>query len=402
MSEYWLKLHILLVMNQQRLIFAQIVDEIDRKIFQRCVDKYEGNARVRTFTCRNQFLCMAFGQLTRRESLTDIVTCLQAHNNKLYMMGIHGEISKSTLADANEKRDWRIYADLAQRLIKKARPLYQDEDFGVDLKDTVYALDATTIDLCLNLFPWAKFRKRKGAVKLHTLIELRGSIPTFIDITEGKVHDVNVLDTLEIEPGAWYVMDRGYVDFARLYSMDQALGFFVIRAKSNYRYKRISSSAVDKSSGVRSEQTIKMASKKASKDYPDKLRRIRYYDKETKKYFVYLTNNFTVAALIICQLYKARWKIELFFKWIKQHLRIKRFFGTSSNALKTQVWIAICVYVILAIIKMEFKLEQSIYSISQILSLSSFEKVSLYELLTEFENRKEPIDSHNQLMLNGV
>ena len=382
------------------MIFAQIFDLLHREQFQRCVNRYGGDKRVRSFSCRDQFLCMAFGQLTRRESLSDIVTCLQAHAHKVFFMGIRGNVAKSTLADANEKRDWRIYAKLAQTLITKARDLYSQEELDFELEDTVYALDATTIDLCLNLFPWAHFRKTKGAVKLHTLIDLRGSIPTFVEITPGNVHDVNVLDRLIIEPGAYYVMDRGYIDFTRLFLFREALAYFIIRAKKRLRYIRLRSRPVDKSSAVRSDQEIRLRGFYPSKNYPDKLRRIRFYDAETDRYFIFLTNNFTLPALIICQIYKARWKIELFFKWIKQHLRIKKFFGTSPNAVKTQVWIAICVYVIIAILKKQFHLQLSLHRISQILSLSAFEKVPLYELLTDFDHNISYNQTHNQLTFN--
>ena len=387
-------------MNQQRMVFSQIFDLLHREQFQRCVKRYSGDKRVRSFSCRDQFLCMAFAQLTRRESLNDIVTCLCAHSDKLFSMGIRSNIAKSTLADANEQRNWRIYADLAYVLIKKARRLYADEALDFELEETVYALDATTIDLCLSLFPWAHFRTTKAAVKLHTQIDLRGSIPTFIEITPGKVHDVNMLDALVLEPGAYYVLDRGYVDFARLFLFSEAMAYFVIRAKSHLNYIRLRSLKVVHGSGVCSDQVIRFRGFYASKDYPQKFRRIRFYDADNGRHFIYLTNNFTLPALIICQMYKGRWKIELFFKWIKQHLRIKKFFGTSPNAVKTQVWIAISAYVLMAILKKQWQLELSLHRISQVLSLSVFEKVPFYELLTKPDHSSASSDHSNQLTFN--
>jgi len=355
--------------------------------FHKCVNRYNGNYRVKSFSCLDQFLCMAFAQLTYRESLRDIETCLRSMQNKLYHMGIRGTIAKSTLADANETRDWRIYADFCQVLIARARDLYKDETFSIELEQMVYALDSTTIDLCLSLFPWARFRKHKAAVKMHTLMDLKCSIPTFIKITDGKVHDVNILDSLIAEPGSFYIMDRGYLDFARLYAFSQLLAFFVIRAKSNLRARRLYSKPVDKSTGLKLDQTIVLTGYKTGKQYPDKLRKIRYVDLETNKNFTFLTNNFLLPALNVALLYKCRWQIELFFKWIKQHLRIKAFYGTSDNAVKTQLWIAISVYVLIAIIKKRLSVELSPYTILQILSIALFEKVPLVQMLTDFDCR---------------
>jgi len=332
-------------MNSGRILFAQLMGFLPMYEFRQCVERYQGNYKVKSFTCLDQFLCMAFAQLTYRRSLRDIEACLRASKNRLYHMGIRGKVSRNTLANANGVRDWRIYADFAQVLIAQARSLYAQEDFGVQLKQTVYALDSTTIDLCLALFPWAKFRKRKGAVKLHTLLDLRGAIPTLVVITHGKVHDVNILDQLIIEPGAIYVMDRGYLDFARLYRIDQCSAFFVTRAKSNFQFRRLYSQAVDKSTGVQCDQIIVPTGFYTQKDYPEKMRRIRYFDAENNKRMVFLTNNLSLPALTIAELYRSRWQIELFFKWIKQHLRIKNFYGNSANAVKTQIWIAISVYV---------------------------------------------------------
>lgn len=346
----------------------------------------------------DQFLCMAFAQLTYRESLRDIESCLRSMNNKLYHMGIRSKISKSTLSDANENRDWHIYADFAQVLIHRARLLYQDEPFGVELKQTVYALDATIIDLCLSLFPWAYFRKNKGAVKLHTLLDLRGNIPVFIDITCGKIHDVNILDSLIPEPGSFYIMDRGYLDFQRLYVLHQTSAFFVVRAKSNLRYRRLYSRPVKKSTGLRCDQTILLTIYQSAIDYPEKLRLIRFVDKDSNR-LIFLTNNFTLDALTIAELYKCRWQIELFFKWIKQHLRIKAFFGTSENAVKTQIWIAIAVYILVAIIKKRLKLKPSLYTILQIFSVTIFEKTPILQALLEADTIEQKGKSHNQLVL---
>jgi hypothetical protein len=342
---------------------------------------------------------MAFAQLTYRESLGDIVTCLRALQPKLYHLGIRGRVSKSTLADANENRDWRIYADFAHVLIGIARKLCANDAFGVSLKQTAYAFDSTTIDLCLSLFPWARFRKRKAAVKLHTLLDLRGSIPCFIGITDGKVHDVNMLDALILEPGSFYIMDRGYIDFERLYTLTQSLAFFVIRAKRNLDYQRRAYRQVDKSTGLRCDQTILLKGIKSSKDYPDPLRRIGYFDAQTNKHFVFLTNNFRLPALTIPQLYKCRWQVELFFKWIKQHLRIKAFYGTSENAVKTQIWIAISVYVLVAILKKQLRIERSLGEILQILSITLFEKLPMYQVVTEMNLQTEKSQICNQLEL---
>ena len=355
-------------------VFSHLMSFLPRRDFTACVARYGGDRRTRGFSCRDQFLCMAFAQLTYRESLRDIATCLRAMGSKLYHAGFRGRIARSTLADANRDRDWRIYADFAQVLIRRARKLYANKPLAVDLEQTVYSLDATTIDLCLNLFPWAKFRRRKGAVKLHTLLDLRGNIPCFIHVSHGKMHDVIALDHLPIEPGAFYIMDRGYVDFARLHRFTMTAAFFVVRAKRKLDYTRRARRQVDRSTGLRSDQTIVLAGPKSSRLYPGPLRRIAFYDGERKRRFVFLTNNFALPALVIAQLYKCRWQVELFFKWIKQHLRIKAFYGTSDNAVKTQVWIAISVYVLVAIVKKELRLERSLYEILQVLSIALFEK----------------------------
>jgi hypothetical protein len=380
-------------------IFSQLMEFIPRQTFSTCVARYHGNRKTQTFSCRDQYLCMAFAQLTWRESLRDIETCLRAHHAKLYHMGFRSVVSRNTLANANAVRDWRIYADLAQALIRIARPLYRDEPFGVELAHTVYALDATTIDLCLSVFPWAPFRATKAAVKLHTLLDLRGPIPTFIHISDGKMHDVQVLDELIPEAGAFYVMDRGYIDFYRLHDLHECQAFFVTRAKRNMAFRRRYSHAVDKSMGVRSDQTILLTGENSLRGYPDPLRRIRYYDVEKKRSFVFLTNNFSLPAVTIAQLYKCRWQVELFFKWIKQHLRIKAFFGTSENAVKTQVWIAVSVYVLIAIMKKRLGIEASLYTILQILSVTLFEKVPLYQALSETDTSIKTVDPANQLNL---
>jgi len=356
--------------------------------FHKYVERYGGDYRSR-FSCLDQYMCMAFAQLTYRESLRDIEACLRSMQSKLYHVGIRGTIARSTLADANEARDWHIYADFCHVLIDMARNLYRNEDFSVELAQMAYALDSTTIDLCLSLFPWAHFRKHKGAVKMHTLIDLKCSIPTFIEITDGKVHDVNILDTLIPEPGSFYVMDRGYLDFGRLYVLAQFLSFFVIRAKKNMAARRLYSNHVDKSTGLKFDQTIVLTGIKTSAMYPEKLRKIRYVDKETDKDFVFLTNNFFLPALSIAMLYKSRWQVELFFKWIKQHLRIKSFYGTSENAVKTQTWIAISVYVLIALIKKRLRLGLSPYTILQILSVTLFEKTPLIQLLTDSNYKAE-------------
>ena len=355
-------------MHDGRFIFAQLMDFLPRHEFNNCVRRYRGNSRNRGFSCFDQFFCMAFAQLSYRESLRDIETCLRAMGPKLYHAGLRGRIAKSTLADANEHHDWRIYADFAHVLIAAAKRLYINDGFAVDLDAAAYAFDSTTIDLCLALFPWARFRRRKGAVKRHALIDLRGNIPCFIRISKGKMHDVRALDDLPLEPGAFYMMDRGYVDFARLHVFTQRSAFFVIRSKRNMDYSRQPYQAVDKSTGLRSDQKITLQGVKTSLQYPEALRRITYFDAETQKRFAFLTNNWTLPALTIARLYKCRWQVELFFKWIKQHLRIKAFYGTSRNAVKTQVWIAISVYVLVAIVKKELKLERSLYEILQILS----------------------------------
>ena len=386
-------------MNIGRTVFAQIMDFIPLFQFRQCVARYNGNYKVITFTCLDQFFCMAFAQLTYRESLRDIEACLRVAKPKLYHMGIRSNVSRNTLAHANENRDWRIYADFAQVLIKIARELYANEDFGLELKNAVYAFDSTTIDLCLSVFPWAKFRKTKAAVKLHTLLDLRGNIPVVISITNGKTHDVNALDDLVFEPGAIYIFDKAYVDFARLYGIHQLLAFFVTRAKSNFVFRRLYSQPVDKSTGVRADQIIMVTGFYTLMDYPDKLRRIRYYDVKTKKRFVFLTNNFTLPAIVIAKLYKCRWQVELFFKWIKQHLRIKAFYGTSENALKTQIWIAISVYVLVAIVKKRLKLDRSLYTILQILSVTTFEKTPILQVLSAPNYETDTIDGDNQLNL---
>ncbi len=387
-------------MYSGKLVFSQLMDFQPMHQFRRCVDKYNGNYHMKFFSCFDQFLCMAFAQLSYRESLRDIESCLRAMQSKMYHMGIRSRISRSTIADANEKRDWRIYADFAQVLINIARDLYIDDDFGVELKEMVYALDSSTIDLCLSLFPWAKFRKTKGAIKLHTLLDLRGNIPTFISITDGKVHDVNILDELVPEPAAFYVMDRAYLDFNRLYTMNQCLAFFVIRSKINTKFRRLYSRKVDKSTGLRCDQIIILTGVDSAKDYPEKLRRVKFFDKKTDKRFSFLTNNFIVTALTIAELYKCRWQVEIFFKWIKQHLRIKSFFGTSENAVKTQIWIAISVYVLVAIVKKRLRLQDmSLYTILQILSVTLFEKTLLLQLLTESNYNNVAVDIDNQMKL---
>ncbi len=382
-----------------QLIFSQVMNCMPEYEFRKCVDYYEGNCRVRNFSCMDQFLCMAFAQLTYRESLRDIETCLRAMNTKLYHAGIRGRVSRSTLADANETRDWRIYADFAQVLIGMARKLYANDEFGVSLDQTAYAFDSSTIDLCLSLFPWAKFRKHKAAVKLHTLIDLRGSIPCFIRISSGNLHDVNALDDLPLEPGAFYVMDRGYIDFKRLYLFNLANAFYVTRAKRNLDYAWRFSSPVDTTTGLSSDQTIVLRGSKSSKDYPDPLRRVGYYDVETQKRFVYLTNNFALAALTIAQLYKARWRVELFFKWIKQNLRIKAFYRTSDNAVRTQIWIAISVYVLVAVIKKQLHVKRSLGEILQVLSVTLFEKIPVFEAFSMPIEKNGESSDHKQLSL---
>src|SRR4030043_11093 len=382
-----------------KTIFAQLMDFLPVYEFHQCVQRYHGHYKMKSFSCWDQFLCMAFAQLTYRERLRDIEACLRSAQRKLYHMGIRGKVSRNTLAHANQVRDWRIYADFAQILITRARRLYAHDSFGVELNQTAYALDSTTIDLCLSLFPWAKFRKRKGAVKLHTLLDLRGSIPCIVIITHGKIHDVTILDQLTFEPGAFYIVDRGYLDFTRLHKIHRAFACFVTRAQTNFQFKRLYSQPVDKSTGVQCDQIIVLKGFYAKKDYPDKLRRIRYFDATQNKWFVFLTNNFTLPALTIAQLYQSRWQIELFFKWIKQHLRIKAFYGTRENAVKTQIWIAISVYVLVAIVKRQLKLSLSPYTILQILSLTLFEKMPLYQAFAKnaYKNKFATID--NQLKL---
>jgi len=386
-------------MYDGQMIFSQLMDFVPRYEFRKCVTRYQGNSRVRTFSCWDQFLCMAFAQLTGRESLRDIEACLRALPDKRYHMGIRGKVSRSTLADANENRDWLIYADFAQVLINEARQLYADEPFGVDLDETVYALDSTTIDLCLSLFPWARFRKAKGAIKMHTLLDLRGNIPVYIRVSDGLLHDVNILDELIPEPGSIYIMDRGYIDFARLYNLDQLQAVFIIRSRKNLQFRRIYSRDVDRSTGLICDQIIRLTGLKPADKYPDQLRRIRYRDPETGKRFTFLTNNMILSALTIAELYRCRWQVELFFKWVKMHLRIKSFYGTSLNAVKTQIWIAICVYVLVAIINKRLKIERDLYTILQILSVTLFEKLPILQAVTDVDYSLLEGYSSNQLEL---
>jgi len=386
-------------MNYGSTIFSQITGFLPNHKFRQCVDRYNGNFRVRSFTCFDQFLCMAFAQLTFRESLRDIECCLRVMRDKLYHMGIRGNVSRSTLAYANENRDWRIYCDFAQILIHEARQLYANDDFGLELEETVYALDSSTIDLCLSVFPWAHFRKTKSAIKLHTLLDLHGNIPSFIAITDGKVHDVNILDLLIPEPGAIYVMDKAYLDFERLFTLHQHSAFFVTRSKINTKLRRLYSKPVDRSTGIICDQIVALTGYYAKKDYPDKLRRVKYFDSESGERFVFLTNQFSFSAETIASLYKSRWQVELFFKWIKQHLRIKSFYGTSENAVKTQIWIAISVYVLVAIIKKRMKLELSLYTILQIFSVSLFEKMPILEAFTRSDYKNKITTGHIQLNL---
>ena len=386
-------------MHQGTTIFAQIMDFLPKHKFRKCVDRYRGNFRTRSFSCFDQLMCMAFAQLTYRESLRDIECCLRAMHEKLYHMGIRGKVSRSTLAHANENRDWRIYCDFAQILIHEARQLYVNEEFGLELEQTVYALDSSTIDLCLSVFPWARFRRTKGAIKLHTLLDLRGNIPSFIAITDGKVHDVNILDLLIPEPGSIYVMDKAYLDFRRLFDLNQCAAFFVVRAKSNTQLKRLYSKPVDKSTGVQCDQVVVLTGFYSSKDYPAKLRRIRFFDSERNKRLVFLTNLFDLPPETIAALYRCRWQVELFFKWIKQNLRIKSFYGTSENAVKTQIWIAISVYVLVAIIKKRLKIELGLYTILQIFSVTIFEKILISQALTDNAYKNEITSRHIQLEL---
>lgn len=386
-------------MDTGKTVFAQLMDFLPVYEFHKCVQRYNGHYKVKHFSCWSQFLCMAFAQLTYRESLRDIEACLRSNQRKLYHMGFRGKVSRNTLAHANQIRDWRIYADFAQVLIAQARRLYANDSFGVQLNQTAYALDSTTIDLCLSLFPWAKFRAHKGAVKLHTLLDLRGSIPSLVIITHGKVHDVNILDQLCFEPGAFYILDRGYLDFGRLHAIHQASAFLVTRTKSNFRFRRLYSRPIDKSSGVQCDQIILLEGFYSHKAYPDKLRRIRFFDTDQNKRLVFLTNNFTLPALTIAQLFQCRWQIEIFFKWIKQHLRIKAFYGTTENAVKTQIWIAITVYVLVAIIKKQLKIDMSLYTILQILSVTLFEKTPILEALCVIQPPKLEGAPCNQLNL---
>jgi Domain of unknown function (DUF4372)/Transposase DDE domain len=386
-------------MLSDQYVFTQLMTFLPKHEFRSCVQRYRGDRRIRNFSCLDQFLCMAFAQLTYRDSLRDIETCLRAIQSKLYHLGIRGKVSRSTLADANERRDWRIYSDFAQALIRHARQLYAADSFGVDLEHTTYALDSTTIDLCLSLFPWAEFRRNKGAIKLHTLLDLRGNIPCFVLITDGKTSDVTVLDKLVIEPGAFYVKDRGYIDFARLHRFTRNMAFFVTRAKRNMDYSRRCYRPVDKSTGLRSDQTIILTGPKTSKAYPVPLRRISFCDPETEKRFVFLSNNFLLPALTIARIYKCRWQVELFFKWIKQNLRIKTFYGTSPNAVKTQVWIAISVYVLVAIVRKELKLDKSPGEILQILSITLCEKTPIFTVLSGQSTGTDDSPCCNQLPL---
>jgi transposase len=386
-------------MHTGRTVFAQVIKFLPRYEFQKCVTRYDGDRRVRSFTCWDQLLCLIFAQLTCRESLRDIVACLRAVDGRLYHMGIRGTVSRSTLADANEVRDWRLYADFAQVLIREARQLYAGEAFGVDLANTVYAFDSTTIDLCMSLFPWARYKRTQHAMKLHTLLDLRGNIPTFLRITPARLHDVNVLDDLTPEAGAFYVMDRGYLDFERLHRWALAGAFFVTRARKNFRFDRVESRPVDQGTGVQCDQTIRLVWFYSSRGYPSDLRRIRYRDPQTDKRLVFLTNNFTQPAAVIADLYRRRWQVELFFKWIKQHLRIKAFYGTSENAVKTQVWTAVCSYLLVAIARQRLKLGLNLYTILQILSVSLFEKTPINRAFSMTDlNTGEAVD-HNQLSL---
>ena len=387
------------MMYTGKLVFSQVMDFMPLHTFRRCVARYQGDYKVKKFNCLDQYLCMAFAQITYRESLRDIEICLRAQAQKLYHMGIRGNVSRSTIADANEQRNWQIYADLAYSLINTARKLYSNESFAFELEQTAYALDATTIDLCLSMFPWANFRKNKGAIKLHTLLDLRCSIPTFIHISDGKLHEVNTLDIIPFEPGSFYVMDRGYLDFSRLYNLSQTSAFFLIRAKSNLQCRRIYSHPVGRSGGLICDQTIMLTGFYQKKDYPEKLRRVKYHDAETDLTFVFLTNNFELPAITIANLYRSRWQVELFFKWVKQHLRIKSFYGTSENAVKTQIWIAISVYVIVAILKKQLLLPYSLYTILQVLSVSVFERTPIYQLFTKTNYKAENPMSCNQLNL---
>jgi hypothetical protein len=386
-------------MHVGRIVFAQLIDHLPPYEFHKCVERYAGNYKFRGFSCLDQFLCLAFAQLTYRESLRDIEACLRSVNSKLYHMGIRGKVSRSTLADANEAHDWRIYADFAQVLIDMARPMYASESLGFDLDNTVYALDSTTIDLCLSVFPWARFRARKGAIKLHTLLDVRGPIPTFIEVSDGKVHDVNILDSIVPEADSFYVMDRAYVDFARLHVFHRSGAFFVTRTKQGILMRRQYSATVDTAAGLRSDHTVVLTAAASRKKFPDPLRRIHYYDEKHQRHLKFLTNNFDLPGITICRLYKSRWQVELFFKWIKQHLRIKAFYGYSENAVKTQVWIAVSVYVLVAILKKRLAVEASLHEILQVLSLNLFEKVPVLQALQRVEPQEKLTPIPNQLNL---
>jgi hypothetical protein len=386
-------------MHVGRTVFAQVMEHFPSYEFQKCVARYDGDFGKRSFSCLDQFLCLGFAQLTYRESLRDIEACLRSVQGKLYHMGFRGRISRSTLADANESIDWRIYADFAQVLIATARPMYAEESLGFDLDGTVYALDSTTIDLCLSVFPWARFQSTKGAVKMHTLLDLRGSIPTFIEVSDGKLHDVNILDEILPEAGSFYVMDRGYLDFERLYGLHRCGAFFVTRTKAGVLLRRRYSRAVDKTTGLRSDHTVMLASAASMKNYPDPLRRVRFFDLEQRRWLIFLTNNFDLPALTIARLYKSRWKVELFFKWIKQHLRIKAFYGNSENAVKTQIWIAIAVYVLVALVKKRLALDATLYQILQVLSVTLFEKTPILRAFDEQGSQEKSTLFSNQLNL---
>ena len=382
-----------------RLVFSQVMDFMPMHAFRKCVARYHGDYQIKSFTCLDQYLCMAFAQLAYRESLRDIEACLRAQGKKLYHMGIRGNVSRSTLADANERRDWRIYADFANRLIVIARKLYARDDFGLELEQAVYALDATTIDLCLSVFPWANFRKTKAAIKLHTLLDLRGNIPSFIHISDGKLHEVNTMDFIPFEAGSFYLMDRGYLDYTRLHAINEASAFFVIRAKSNLQCRRVYSHHVDRKTGLLCDQTIMLTGANSIIKYPCQLRKVKIFDNENSKKLVFLTNNFALPAITIASLYRCRWQVELFFKWIKQNLRIKNFFGNSENAVKSQIWIAISVYVLVAILKKELKIAPSLYTILQVLSVSLFEKTELNQLLLFSDYKEDATTQLNQLKL---
>jgi hypothetical protein len=386
-------------MHAGRIVFAQLMDHLPAYEFSKCVARYRGNYKFRGFSCLDQFLCLAFAQLTFRESLRDIEACLRSVQSKLYHMGFRGKVSRSTLADANEAHDWRIYADFAQVLIHIARPMYAEEPLGFEFDNTVYALDSTTIDLCLSVFPWARFRARKAAIKMHTLLDLRGPIPTFIEVSEGKLHDVNILDSITPEPASFYVMDRAYVDFTRLHVLHAAGAFFVTRAKRGVLFRRRYSHTVDEPAGLRSDHTVVLASAASRKNYPEPIRRIRFYDAEKGRHLQFVTNNFDLPALTICLLYKSRWAVELFFKWIKTHLRIKAFYGYSENAVKTQIWIAVAVYVLVAILKKRLDLQASLHEILQVLSLTLFEQVPILQAFGELESQEKSTGISNQLTL---